>query len=71
MWSCNTSVSVSDLDLFGENSYEIHLASVFNMFDPEIATIINTYEVNITHINMFKTEIATIINSCYTFVQMY
>ena len=31
-------MSVSDLDLFGENSYEIHLF-YSNMFDPEIACV--------------------------------
>ena len=35
-------------------------SQVFNMFDPEIATINNSCKVNITHINMFKIEIATI-----------
>ena len=35
------SVSVSALYLFWKNSNDIHVASIFNMFDPEIATIIN------------------------------
>ena len=42
-------LNASDLDLFGENSYGIHLASVFNMFEPEIATIINSYLINSTY----------------------